>query len=51
MPEYSISQLGKFEQCALQYKFLYVDKIKCYEEGIAVFLGQGFHDAIVETVS
>jgi len=30
MPEYSISQLGKFEECALQYKFLYVDKIKRY---------------------
>ena len=28
MPEYSNSQLGKFEECALQYKFLYVDKIK-----------------------
>jgi len=33
MPEYSNSQLGKFEECALQYKFLYVDKIKRYEEG------------------
>jgi hypothetical protein len=30
MPEYSISQLGKFEECALQYKFVYVDKIKRY---------------------
>lgn len=30
MPEYSISQLGKFEECVLQYKFLYVDKIKRY---------------------
>lgn len=28
MPEYSISQLGKFEECALYYKFIYVDKIK-----------------------
>jgi len=33
MPEYSISQLGKFEECALQYKFIYVDGIKRYEEG------------------
>ena len=46
MPEYSNSQLGKFEQCALQYKFLYVDKIKRYEEGIEAFLGQRFHDAM-----
>jgi len=46
MPEYSISQLSKFEECALQYKFLYVDKIKRYEEGIEAFLGQRFHDAM-----
>jgi RecB family exonuclease len=46
MPEYSNSQLGKFEECALQYKFLYVDKIKRYEEGIEAFLGQRFHDAM-----
>ena len=51
VPEYSNSQLGKFEECALQYKFLYVDKIKRYEEGIEAFLGQRFHDAMVETVS
>lgn len=25
MPEYSISQLDKFEECALQYKFIYVE--------------------------
>ena len=47
MPEYSNSQLGKFEDCALQYKFLYVDKIKRYEEGVEAFLGQRFHDAMV----
>ena len=46
MPEYSNSQLNKFEECALQYKFLYVDKIKRYEEGVEAFLGQRFHDAM-----
>jgi len=46
MPEYSNSQLSKFEECALQYKFLYVDKIKRYEEGVEAFLGQRFHDAM-----
>lgn len=46
MPEYSISQLGKFEDCPLQYKFVYVDKIKRYEEGIEAFLGQRFHEAM-----
>lgn len=46
MPEYSISQLDKFEQCALQYKFIYVDGIKRYEEGVEAFLGQRFHEAM-----
>jgi len=46
MPEYSISQLGKFEECALQYKFIYVDGIKRKEEGVEAFLGQRFHDAM-----
>jgi hypothetical protein len=31
MPEYSISQLGTFEECALQYRLIYVDRIKRYE--------------------
>jgi len=46
MPEYSISQLGKFEQCALQYKLIYIDKIKRYEEGVEAFLGSRFHEAM-----
>jgi putative RecB family exonuclease len=46
VPEYSISQLSKFEECALQYKFIYVDNIKRYEESVEAFLGQRFHDAM-----
>ncbi|MBM3305367.1 MAG: PD-(D/E)XK nuclease family protein [Candidatus Aminicenantes bacterium] len=46
MAEYSHSQLSKFEQCPLQYKFIYVDGIKRYEEGVEAFLGQRFHDAM-----
>lgn len=46
MPEYSISQLNKFEECALQYKFLYVDRIRRYEEGVEAFLGSRFHEAM-----
>jgi putative RecB family exonuclease len=46
MAEYSISQLGTFENCPLQYKFIYVDRIKRYEEGIEAFLGQRFHEAM-----
>ena len=46
MPEYSISQLGTFEECALQYRLIYIDRIKRYEEGVEAFLGQRFHDAM-----
>jgi putative RecB family exonuclease len=46
MAEYSHSQMGTFEQCPLQYKFIYVDGIKRYEEGIEAYLGQRFHDAV-----
>lgn len=45
-PEYSIFQLGKFEERALQYKFIYVDGIKRYEEGVEAFLGSRFHEAM-----
>jgi len=46
MAEYSISQLGTFENCALQYRLNYVDRIKRYEEGVEAFLGQRFHEAM-----
>jgi len=46
MPEYSISQLDKFEECPRQYKFNYVDRIKRYEEGVEAFLGSRFHEAM-----
>ena len=46
MPEYSISQIGTFEECPLQYRLIYVDRIKRYEEGVEAFLGQRFHEAM-----
>ena len=46
MPEYSISQLNKFRECPLQYKFIYVDKIRRYEEGVEAFLGSRFHETM-----
>jgi len=46
MPEYSHSQLDKYRQCPLQYKFIYVDRIDRREETIEAFLGQRFHDAM-----
>ncbi|MEW5901280.1 MAG: PD-(D/E)XK nuclease family protein [Acidobacteriota bacterium] len=45
-PEYSVSQLGTFEECALQYRLIYVDRIKRYVEGVEAFLGQRFHEAM-----
>ena len=33
MPEYSISQLGKFGERSLQYEFIYVDGIKRHAAG------------------
>lgn len=46
MAEYSHSQLEKYEQCPLQYKFIYVDRIERREETIEAYLGQRFHDAM-----
>lgn len=46
MAEYSISQIGMFEDCVLQYKLIYVDKIKRYIEGVEAFLGQRFHESM-----
>jgi len=46
MPEYSISQIGAFENCPLQYRFNYVDRIKRLEEGVEAFLGQRFHETM-----
>jgi len=46
VPEYSNSQLGKFESCPLQYRLIYVDRIKRPEEGVEAFLGQRFHEAM-----
>lgn len=46
MAEYSISQIGTFETCPLQYRFNYVDRIKRLEEGVEAFLGQRFHETM-----
>jgi len=46
MAEYSHSQLDKYRQCPLQYKFAYVDRIDRREETVEAFLGQRFHDAM-----
>lgn len=40
---YSHSRLGTFENCPLQYKFQYIDKIKRDGQGIEAFMGSMFH--------
>jgi hypothetical protein len=46
MAEYSHSQLDKYRQCPLQYKFIDVDGIDRREEKVEAYLGQRFHDAM-----
>jgi RecB family exonuclease len=46
MSEYSISQIGTFENCPLQYRLNYVDRVRRLEEGVEAFLGQRFHEAM-----
>ena len=44
MAIYSHSRISTFENCPLQYKFNYIDKIKREEESIEAFLGSRFHE-------
>ncbi|MFB0564341.1 MAG: RecB family exonuclease [Candidatus Aminicenantaceae bacterium] len=46
MPSFSISKIGTYETCPLQYKYAYVDYIKVEEERIENFLGIRVHEAL-----
>jgi len=46
MAIYSHSRLSTFENCPLQFKYQYIDKIKRYEQGIEAFVGSRFHDSM-----
>ena len=47
MATYSYSKLQTYEQCALRYKFKYIDKIPVeIEETIEGFLGKCVHSAL-----
>jgi putative RecB family exonuclease len=46
MPVYSHSRLSTYENCPLQFKYTYIDKIKRYTEGIEAFLGTTMHETI-----
>lgn len=49
MPKYSYSRLSTFDNCALQYKFAYIDKLeKDYENSIESYMGKKCHDALEE---
>ncbi|MDD5556128.1 MAG: PD-(D/E)XK nuclease family protein [bacterium] len=46
MPVYSHSRLSTYENCPLQYRFRYIDRIRTLEEGIEAFMGGRVHDAL-----
>jgi len=46
MPTYSHSRLSTYENCPLQYKFVYIDRIKREKEGIEAFLGNRVHETL-----
>ncbi len=46
MTIYSHSRLECFENCPLQFKLSYIDKIKREEEGIEAFTGSRFHETM-----
>ena len=49
MVKYSYSKLTTFDNCALQYKFNYIDKLgKDFENSIESFMGSKVHDALEE---
>ena len=46
MPTYSHSKLSSFENCRLQYKYNYIDRIKREGDSIEAFMGSRFHDTM-----
>jgi putative RecB family exonuclease len=46
MPTYSHSRLSTYENCPLQFKLTYIDRIKRETEGIEAFLGNRVHETL-----
>jgi len=46
VPVYSHSRLSSFENCPLQYRYRYIDKIKRDVEGIEAFVGKLTHEVL-----
>ncbi len=45
---YSISRIGTFESCQLQYKYAYIDRLPSELETIEAFMGSMVHEALKE---
>ncbi|KPL18120.1 MAG: hypothetical protein AMJ92_09555 [candidate division Zixibacteria bacterium SM23_81] len=46
MPIYSHSRLETYQDCPLQYKFQYVDRLQRKKQGIEAFLGSRVHETL-----
>jgi putative RecB family exonuclease len=46
MPTYSHSRLSTYENCPLQFKLTYIDRIKRETEGVEAFLGNRVHETL-----
>ncbi|MFH1830368.1 MAG: PD-(D/E)XK nuclease family protein [Pseudomonadota bacterium] len=46
MTVYSHSRLSTYENCPLQYKYKYIDRIKREEDSIEAFMGKRFHEVM-----
>jgi putative RecB family exonuclease len=45
---YSVSRIGTFDSCKLQYKYIYIDKLPSEVEAIEAFMGSRVHEALKE---
>jgi RecB family exonuclease len=45
---YSISSLGSFSTCPLQYRFNYLDRVETEVESVEAFMGSRVHEALEE---
>jgi putative RecB family exonuclease len=44
--KYSVSRIGAFDQCRLQYKYRYLDRLPSDSETIEAFMGSRVHEAL-----
>ncbi len=51
MPVYSHSRLSAFENCPLQYRFRYIDRIRTEFESIEAFMGKKVHETLEDLYS